>query len=237
MSNNLSNYGSSYSSLIFFFFFCVLFLSKGNILKITTKFCVPFFLLHNIVARVVLCLCSLLLMLSGDVEIKPGLLSNCKEYFSICHWNLNSISAHDYSKLFPLKVYIILHKFDIICLSETYLDSTIPNDDDKLQIPGYTFIRSDHPSNTKRGGVCIYYESSLLLGVISIGYLHECLSFELQIGDKICNFAALYRSPSQSQDDFETFADNFEMTLEFLAQKNPFLLTAIGDFNAKSSNW
>ena len=27
------------------------------------------------------------------------------------------------------------------------------------------------------------------------------------------------------------------MTLELLAQKNPFLLTAIGDFNAKSSNW
>ena len=63
------------------------------------------------------------------------------------------------------------------------------------------------------------------------------MSFELQIGDKICNFVALYRSPSQSQDDFETFADNSEMTLELLAQKNPFLLTAIGDFNAKSSNW
>ena len=61
--------------------------------------------------------------------------------------------------------------------------------------------------------------------------------FEREIGDKICNFVALYRSPSQSQDDFETFADNFEMTLELLAQKNPFLLTAIGDFNAKSSNW
>ena len=27
------------------------------------------------------------------------------------------------------------------------------------------------------------------------------------------------------------------MTLELLAQKNPFLLTAIGDFNANSSNW
>ena len=35
----------------------------------------------------------------------------------------------------------------MICLSETYLNSTIPNDDDKLQIPGYTLIRSDHPSN------------------------------------------------------------------------------------------
>ena len=27
------------------------------------------------------------------------------------------------------------------------------------------------------------------------------------------------------------------MTLELPAQENPFLLTAIGDFNAKSSNW
>ena len=136
-----------------------------------------------------------------------------------------------------MKTYIILHKFDVICLSETILDSTIPNDDDKLQIPGYTLIRSDHLSNTKRGGVFIYYKSSLPLRVINTGYLPECLSFELQIGDKICNLVAFYRSPSQSQDDFETFADNFETTLELLAQKNPFLLTAIGDFNAKSSNW
>ena len=94
----------------------------------------------------------------------------------------------------------------------------------------------DHPSNIKRSGVCIYYRSSLPLRVINIGYLHECLSFEVQIGDKICNFVALYRSPSQSQDNFETFADNFEMTLEILAQKNTFLITAIGDLNAKSTN-
>ena len=94
-----------------------------------------------------------------------------------------------------------------------------PTDDDKLQIPGYNLIRFDHPSNTKRGGVCVYYRNSLPLRVINIGYLHECLSFEMQTGDKICNFVSLYRSPSQSQDYFETFADNFEMTLEILAQK------------------
>ena len=99
----------------------------------------------------------------------------------------------------------------------------------------YTLIRSDHPSNAKRGGVCIYYKSSLPLRVINIGYVHECLSFEQQTGDKICNFVALYRYPSQSQDDFETFTNNFEMTLELLAQKNAFLLTDIGDVNAKSS--
>ena len=112
-----------------------------------------------------------------------------------------------------------------------------PTDYDKLQIPGYNLIRSDHPSNTKRGGVCVYYRSSLPLRVINIGYLHECLSFEMQTGDKICNFVSLYRSPSQSQDYFETFADNFEMTLEILAQNFFFLITAIGAFHAKSKNW
>ena len=117
-----------------------------------------------------------------------------------------------------MKAYIILHKFDIICSPETYLESTSPTDDDKLQIPGFTLIRYDHPSNAKHSGVCLYYRSTLPLRVINIGYLNECLSFELQIGDKICNIVTLYRSPSQSQDDFETFTDNFEMTLEILAK-------------------
>ena len=166
MSNNLSNYCSSYSSLKVFFHF-VLFLSKGNVFKIITKFCVPFFLFHNIVARVIVCLYSLLLMLSGDVEINPGPLSSFKKIFPICHWNVNSISAHDYSKSFLLKAHIILHQFDIICLSETYLDPAIPNDDDILQTPGYTLICSDHSSNTKRGGACIYYKSSLPLRVVT----------------------------------------------------------------------
>ena len=66
--------------------------------------------------------------------------------------------------------------------------------------------------------------------------LKRILNFELKIGDKSCTFIALYRSPSQSQDDFETFSDNFEMTLETLVQKGSFLTTIIGDFNAKSCN-
>ena len=74
------------------------------------------------------------------------------------------------------------------------------------------------------------------LRVIYIGYLNECLTLELTVGDEACNSVVLYRSPSQSQDEFETFSDNFEMTLDILAQKNPFLMTTIGDFNAKSKN-
>ena len=42
------------------------------------------------------------------------------------------------------------------------------------------------------------------------------------LGDKIFNFVAFYRFLSQSQDNFETFGDNLEMTLEILAQKISF---------------
>ena len=52
---------------------------------------------------------------SGDIE----------QSFSICHWNLNSISAHNFIKISLLKTYIVTYKLDVICLSETCLDSSI----------------------------------------------------------------------------------------------------------------
>ena len=237
LSNNLPNYDASFISLLFYIFLIAFLFSKGYVSKISTKLYISIFLLFNILLGVLVWLCSCLIILSGDVEVNPGPKNSVSECLSICHWNLNSILAHDYSKLFLLKAYISVHKFDIICLSETYLDSTVPLDDVNLVISGYNLIRSDHPSNTKRGGVCLYYKNYLPLRVLNISYLKECLNFELKIGDKSCNFIALYRSPSQSQDDFETFSDNFEMTLETLAQKGSFLTTIIGDFKAKSCNW
>ena len=194
------------------------------------------FLLFNILLGVLVWLCSCLIIRSGDVEVNPGPKNSASECLTIFHWNLNNILAHDYSKLFLLKAYISVHKFDIICLSETYLDSIVFLDDENLVISGYNLIRSDHPSNTKRGGACLYYKNYLPLRVLNISYLKECLNFQLKIGDKSCNVIALYRSPSQSQDDFET-SDNFEMMLETLAQKGSFLRTIFGDFNAKSCNW
>ena len=62
-------------------------------------------------------------------------------------------------------------------------------------------------------------------------YLQESICFELKISDKTYNFLSLYWSPSQSQDE------NLELNLENLVQRNPFLIVAIVDFNAKSGNW
>ena len=125
-------------------------------------------------------------------------------------------------KCFLFKAYMTVHKFDIICLSETYLDSSTRSDDENLDIARYDIARADHPTNTKRGGVCIYYKKCVPLRVLNIVFLNECINFELSIRDKTCNFVVLYRSPSQSQDVFESFCQNFERTLDNFAQIIPF---------------
>ena len=105
------------------------------------------------------------LFLSGDIETNPGPRRNLNNHFTICHWNL-------------LKAYLAIHKFDIVCLSETYLNSGFPFDDDNLDIPGYIMVRADHPANSKRGGVCMYYKNCLPLKVLDIRFLHESIAFD-----------------------------------------------------------
>ena len=95
----------------------------------------------------------------------------------------------------------------------------------------------DHPSNTKHRVVCLHYKCSLPLKVIDISYLQECINFEVKIGDKTCNFLSLYRSPSQTRDEFENFIKNVGLNLEHIANKNPFLIVVLVDFNARMQGW
>ena len=69
-------------------------------------------------------LISIFLNWSEDIEKNPGPKTKSCQSFSICHWNLNSISAHN----------------------------------------------ADHPSEDQRGGVCIYYKTTLPLKVLDIYY-------------------------------------------------------------------
>ena len=116
---------------------------------------------------------------NGDVELNPGPKCNSSNAFSICHWDLNSISAHNvYATMFLLKAYIAIHKFDIISIAETYLFSSTPSDDSNLKISGYTLALSEHPSNNKRGGVCIYYKSFLPLRIFNVQYFQESICYK-----------------------------------------------------------
>ena len=67
----------------------------------------------------------IILQCHGDIESNPGPRKLKTNLYSVCHWNLNSLPAHNISKLAQLKTYISVYKYDFICLSETYLSTSI----------------------------------------------------------------------------------------------------------------
>ena len=85
-----------------------------------------------------------LIVLSSDAETNPGPKPSSRQIFLICHWNLNSISAHNCSKISLLTAYNLVHRFEIICLSETYLNFETSIDNFDLDISGYDVFCVDH---------------------------------------------------------------------------------------------
>ena len=170
-----------------------------------------------------------------DVEPNPGPRKQKPNYLSVCPWNLNSLTAHNFSKLAQLQAYNSIYKYELICLSETYLDSSTP--DNLFEIEGYKVIRVDHPDNIKRGGVCIYYKESLPVRVINTTYFKEALLLEMSCNSKNVMVSVIYRSPNQSNDEFEVFLSNFQMLLDEINNRKPSLSVITGDFNAGCSSW
>ena len=70
--------------------------------------------------------------LTGGIELNPGPKRDINQCFSVCHWNLNSVASHNFSKIQLSIAYNCIHKFDIICLSESYLNSEILSSDRNL---------------------------------------------------------------------------------------------------------
>ena len=133
-----------------------------------------------------------------------------------------------------LRAYNAIHNHDLICLSENFLKYDMLSDNDNLKIPGYELIRTDLPSNQKRGGICIYHKDFLPIKVNNISCLKKCLNFSLSVYRKQCNITLIHRSPSQLSEEFDTFLSNFEFLLDYIANRNPFVSIIIGDFNTRS---
>ena len=156
-----------------------------------------------------------LFLCHGDIEPNSGPKKLKNDFISVCHWNLNSLSAHNFSKLTQLKAYISMYKHDLICLSETYLDSSTA--DGLLEIDGCNLVCADHPNNIKIGGVYIYYKESPPVRVISLPYLKETLLLEMSCNNKKVIVSVICHSPSQNNSEFDLFLSNFEKILSHIS--------------------
>ena len=151
---------------------------------------------------------------------------------------MNSLTAHIFIKVDLLKAYISVHNFDLICLYETYLNSSQTTHDTTLTLDWYKLVRADHPSDTRRGGVCIYFKECLPIKFLDITTLSECLVCQIEYQNKKGVIVTLYCSPNQNNEEFDLFLRRFEQIVSHVLSTNPFfVLLLLGNFNMKSTNW
>ena len=121
-----------------------------------------------------------------------------------------------------------------VSISESYLHSIVPLDDNSFSLNGYSLTCADHPHDVKRGVACMYYKENLSLRsalLISINvYYVKWLVQKAYI-------AVIYLSPSQSCNEFEDFLFNIEKFKNQIKQSKPSFTIILGDFNARSSDW
>ena len=156
----------------------------------------------SLICLLILLIITILLVRSGNVELNPGppSLPNIKS-LKICHANIRGLNN---SKLRSIQT-SLSDKFDIITLSETFLNASTSNTD--LQLPGFhSIIRRDR--QTMGGGVAVYIKETIAFKRVIES---ECPNLEqiwLQLYTKegkimICN---VYRPPNFS--NFWDLIDN-----------------------------
>ena len=73
----------------------------------------------------------------------------------------------------------------------------------ELITKGYNLLWPNHPSNKKRGGVCIYHKEHLpIIKRHDLRTSKECLVMAIMV-DRKCSFLVFVLIPSQTQNEFE----------------------------------
>ena len=118
------------------------------------------------------------------------------------------------------------------------LDHSVINDD--ISIDGFSkeVYRSDHPSNTKIGSVCLYFREGLpVKRRADLELLPEMILSEITLGRKKILFGTLYRTLSQNSQQFEPFIHRLQEAFEKMKAENPHCVVLTRDFNCRSSIW
>ena len=94
----------------------------------------------------------------------------------------------------------------------------------------------NNPTNTRRGGVSLFYKNSLPLIIRNDLSFGESIVVEVKFGRKNIFFTVLYRSPAIDP-NFQAFLSDFTNLYTKIKAENPFATFFTGDFNAHSQYW
>ena len=107
---------------------------------------------------------------------------------------------------------------------------------ENIQLDGCGLIISDHHSDSKRGGVCLYCKESLGIKMVNLSARNECILWKISIENCKGFIVIMYRSPSQNNNQFENFLSLFEDLINHITLSDPLFYLIPGDFNAQSVN-
>ena len=93
---------------------------------------------------------------------------------------------------------------------QKHFDSSVIEGDRSFQLNCYNLLRADHPSNTKRGGVCVCYKESLCVWEVKLSTLSQCIICDISLRNCKGYIGVVYRSPIQDNVEFEKFLSEFE---------------------------
>ena len=93
--------------------------------------------------------------------------------------------AHDKLKIALIEDYNAVYHYDVIAISETFLNSKINDSDICIQGFNHDVFRKDHPNDTSRGGVCLYYRENLsITREKNLEILDEAIVWQISIKRK-----------------------------------------------------
>ena len=118
------------------------------------------------------------------------------------------------------------------------LNTTVHTGD--IFIEGFSreIYHSEHINNIRRGGACIYYRKGLAIRRRNdLELLSEMVCAEVSVARKKILFSVLYRSPSQSAEEFDEFISKLQTVVDKVRREDPYVFVLTGGFNCRPSQW
>ena len=152
-------------------------------------------------------------------------------------WNVNSLGKDNFQRVRLIEAHNSIFNYDMISICETSLNDSVKLPETLLN--DYTFEPANHPANTRRGGVGLFYKNSLPVIVRKDLSFDETIVVELKFGRKKVFFTVLYRISffKHNSAGFQALLANFENLYSKIKAEKPFATFFAGDFNAHSQFW
>ncbi|MCG8092843.1 MAG: endonuclease/exonuclease/phosphatase family protein [Candidatus Thiodiazotropha endolucinida] len=157
---------------------------------------------------------------SSESSFTPAEDQIINNKFSVVHYNVQSIV----NKLDLLEVE--LQNFDVICITETWLDQRTSDED--LNLNGYKLFRRDRLGENY-GGICVYVRNntySCRRNDLELPNI-ECIWIELRINGKKQLIGTFYRPPNSTNAVWSSIEDSIGQAFDTNIRN----ILVTGDFN------